>query len=155
MGSDGSNGPRPWTQRQASTTFLRVPAADWPLVKRGLKTEFRASSGAVSGLKFVKPPTPVVAYAVTPGMGHDAKLMVLTDRFQESLGAISDESLANEGFDTFAEFRAYWCQREKRRFTPTRMIVAYRVRPFDPPTDQTYFAERMFNHLFGEFLEAG
>lgn len=154
MASDGSHGPRPYEQRRASTVFLRVPHRDWPGVKRGLKTEFRASSGAVSGLKFVDPPTPVVAYAVSPATGHDAELMVLEDRWQEPLAAISDESLEREGFQNLAEFRAYWCARERRRFTPTRLIVAYRVRPFvwdGVMDDRTVFAGRLFDHLYGEF----
>ena len=150
--SRNGGGPKPWKQRQARTAFLQVPQADWPLVKRGLKSEFRASSGAVSGLKWVDPPIPVVAYSISRTLGHDARLMVLEERFQEPLAAISEESLAREGFDTFAEFRAYWCEREKRRFTPTRMIVAYRVRPFVWTDDPTDFAQRLFRHLYGEFI---
>jgi hypothetical protein len=150
------HGPRPYEQKRSSTVFLRVPWADWPAVRRGIKTEFRAASGAVSGLKFVEPPCPVVAYSWHPTHGHEAELMVLEDRFQEPLAAISDESLEREGFSTLAEFRAYWCAREKRRFTPTRMIVAYRVRPFvwdsdvRQPDDQ-FFAQRLFDHLYGAF----
>lgn len=152
MGADGSNGPKPYKQRQVSTAFLRVPAHDWPQVRRGLKTEFRAASGAVSGLKFVDPPIPVVAYSVNK-LGHDSRLMVLDERWQEPLSAISDESLQREGFASFAEFRAYWCHREKRRFTPTRMVVVYRVRPFDPLGDRAAFETSIFDHLYGDFIE--
>lgn len=157
MGSDrDGHGPRPYQQRQASTAFLRVPWTDWPAVRRGIKTEFRAASGAVSGLKFVETPVPVVAYSWHPIHGYEAELMVLVERFQEPLAAISDESLEREGFASLAEFRAYWVARERRRFTPTRMIVAYRVRPFvwDSPvrqSDDQYFAQRLFDHLYGSF----
>lgn len=157
MASDGSAGPKPYDQKRASTIFLRVPWADWPAVRRGYKTEFRAASGAVSGLKWVDPPTPVVAYSFHKTFGHEAELMVLEERWQEPLAAISDESLRREGFSTLAEFRSYWCAREKRRFTPTRMIVAYRVRPFrwngedGVPDDPTVFSRQLFDHLYGAF----
>lgn len=154
MASDGSNGPKPWTQRHASTVFLRVPTIDWVEVKRGMKTEFRGSPGAVSGLKFVEPPTPVVAYRVDRSHGYDAALMVLEDRWQEELGSISPESLEREGFETFAEFRRYFVLRERRRFRLTRNVTVYRLRPWDPEKDQRHFADLLLDRLFGAFLPA-
>lgn len=152
---DAGAGPKPYKQRKASTIFLRVPAYDWAAVRLGHKREFRAASGAVSGLKFVDPPTPVVAYTHAPNIGWESELMVLEERWQEPLAAISEESLEAEGFRDFAEFRSYWCARERRRFTPTRMVVAYRVRPFvwdtGPNGDQTRFADKLFLHLYGEW----
>lgn len=154
MAADDRHGPKPYDQKRVSTHFLRVPWFDWAAVKYGEKTEFRAASGAVSGLKWLETPTPVVAYSWHPTHGHEAQLMILEERFQEPLAAISEESLEREGFESFAHFRRYWCDREKRRFTPTRMVVAYRVRPFrwdGPMPDQTVFAERLFDRLYGEF----
>lgn len=157
MAADGSRGPKPYEQKFASTLFLRVPWADWPAVRRGIKTEFRAGSGAVSQLANVDLPTPVVGYSWHRTHGYESELMVMERRWQEPLAAISDSSLEAEGFATLAEFRAYWCARERRRFTPTRMIVAHRVRPFrwNPedglPDDRTLFAERIFDHLYGAF----
>lgn len=78
--------------------------------------------------------------------------MVLTERFQEPLGAITEESLANEGFGSLAEFRRYWCDREKRRFTPTRMVVAYRVRPWIDGVDERRFADQLLERLYGPHL---
>lgn len=155
MAADGSRGPRPFTQRRVSTTFLRVPIRDWPAVKRGYKTEFRAGVGnkAVPRLWSVQTPIPVVAYAIRNGR-HDAKLMVLEELWQEPLGAISRESLAREGFATLAEFRAYWMVREHRRFAPTRMVFAYRVRQWEPG-DVDELAGRIFDHLYGAFLANG
>lgn len=153
MASDGTNGPKPYTQRRASTVFLRVPYADWPAVSRGKKREFRGSRGNTSGLHFVNPPTPVVAYTVRQGQ-YQAKLMVLEKRWSEQLGAISDESLAAEGFKSLAEFRRYWMMRERRRFMPTREVVAYRVSPFEPG-DIDIFGRRIMRHLYGEFLPYG
>lgn len=151
MGADGNLGPQPWTKRRASTLFLRVPAYDWPRVRRGLKTEFR-TSGAKSDLDYVEPPIPVCAYSINR-LGYDSQLMVVEKRWREPLAAISEESLAREGFKTLAEFRAYWCHREKRRFPPTRMANVYQVRPFDPLADQTYFANLIFERLYGQFLD--
>lgn len=151
MGSDGSQGPRPYKQRQARTTFLRVPNADWIAVKRGIKSEFRASPRACSALFSVEPPTPVVAYRQHPQHGYDAQLMVLQERWQEPLGAISEESLRREGFETMAEFRRYWMQRERKRFTPTRLVICYRVRPWQPEDDRA-MATRLLDRLYGEWL---
>lgn len=150
MGADGSQGPKPFIQRQAQTIFLRVPFYDWPLVSGGSKTEFRAGSGSVSGLKWVEPPIPVVAYTHHHVQGYFSKLMVLEERRQEPLAAITAESLEREGFESFEEFRSYWCAREKRRFTPTRQIVVYRVRPFEQGDDER-FADQLFEHLYGAF----
>ena len=151
MAADGSRGPRPYTQRRLSTVFLRVPSRDWPAVKRGYKTEFRAGAGknAVPQLFGVPTPIPVVAYTVRRGE-HDAQLMILERCWQEPLGAISADSLAAEGFEDLKEFRAYWMEREHKRFTPTRQVFAYRVRAFRED-DRAEAADRIFEHLYGEF----
>lgn len=153
MAADGSRGPRPFVQRRVSTTFLRVPIVDWPAVKRGYKTEFRANVGknAVPKLFTVLTPAPVIAYAIRNGR-HDAQLMWLEEAWQEPLGAISAASLEREGFTSLAEFRTYWIKREKKRFTPTRKVFAYRVRAFNPDDDVDDAASRIFEHLYGEFL---
>lgn len=153
MASDGSNGPKPWTQRHASTIFLRVPTADWVEVKRGMKTEFRGSPGSMSGLKFLEVPTPVVAYRVDRSHGYDAALMVLEDRWQEPLGSITPESLEREGFKNFAEFRRYFVNRERRRFRMTRNVVVYRLRPWEPE-DARRFADILLDRLYGAFVPA-
>lgn len=154
MAADGGHGPKPWAKRQLSTTFLRVPYGDWPAVKRGLKREFRAGSGnnQVPQLWGVRPPTLVVAYSIDSQFRHDRRLMVLEDMRQEPLGAISPESLEREGFATLAEFRTYWMAREHRRFTPTRMIFAYRLRPVYP-ADLDAYADAALEHLYGDFID--
>lgn len=155
MAADGSRGPRPFTQRRVSTTFLRVPTRDWAAVKRGYKTEFRAGVGknAVPQLFGVQTPIPVLAYSIRNGR-HDAQMMVLEALWQEPLGAISPESLAREGFASLADFRAYWVAREHKRFTPTRQVFAYRVRQW-APGDADALAQRIFEHLYGEFFDNG
>lgn len=152
MAADGSRGPRPYSQRRVSTTFLRVPARDWPAIKRGYKSEFRAGVGknAVPQLFGIQTPLPVVAYSIRNGR-HDAQLMTLEALWQEPLGAISPESLRREGFESLAEFRSYWVAREHKRFTPTRQVFAYRVRGFTG-ADVDDAAQRIFEHLYGEFL---
>jgi hypothetical protein len=151
MAADGGHGPKPFQQHRASTTFLRVPAADWPLIARGAKTEFRGARGASSQLWSVEPPTPVVAYAIMRGV-HEGHLMLLEEVRREPLGAISDESLRREGFSSFAEFRRYWMHREKRRFQPTREVFVYRVRPW-LPSDRTKMATMLFDRLYGDWVD--
>lgn len=150
MGSSGE-GPRPYTQRQARTIFLRVPYTEWRLVTSGRKQEFRASPRACSQLWDVEPPVPVVAYAIFPGRGYQRQLMVLEERWQEPLGAISPESLVRERQPDIAHFRRYWMQREKTAFKPTRMVSVYRVRPFGQG-DMEHMADRLFQRLYGEHL---
>lgn len=157
MGADGSHGPQPYTQRQASTIFLRVPAGDWVPITRGIKTEFRASPHAVTQVLKIEPPTPVVAYRVVAGRGadssHDSKLMMLEETWQEPLAAISEESLRREGHPDIAHFRRYWMGRTRRRFAPTRMVRVFRVRPW-AEGDWSESAEKLMARLYGEFREA-
>lgn len=154
MGSQGSQGPRPYKQARVSTAFLRVPSVDWIAVTRGIKSEFRASPRAVSKLWSVDPPIPVVAYRVRPGLpgGHDSKLMVLEEKWLEPLGAISPQSLEAEGFESMAEFRRYWMQREQRRFMPTRMVTVYRMGLWNYQTDPERFGALLLERLYGEHL---
>src|SRR2546428_9008139 len=116
MGADGSRGPKPYTQRRLSTVFLRVPYADWPAVKLGTKREFRAASGKHSALFNIATPTPAVAYTVTSFGFYHSSLMVLEDVWREPLAAISQESLAAEGYESLKEFRRAWIKRENRGF---------------------------------------
>lgn len=151
MGANGSRGPQPWDQHQIATHFLRVPVDDWPAVRGGFKTEFRGQPGNLSGLKWVEPPTPVVAYAYSRSRGYDAALMVLEERYQEPLLAITPEALAREGFPDIAHFRSYMVRREGKRFNPNAEVTAYRVRPWAEGDSRT-FADRMLSRLYGAFL---
>ena len=152
MGADGSHGPRPFAQHRLSTTFVRVHADDWPAVKNGIKREFRGGRGASSRTFNVECPTPVVAYCIRAPNDYEARVMVLTNTWQEPLGAISDQSLAAEGFDTLAAFRRYWMLRERKRFQPTRMVFVYQVRPWEPD-DLTELGVKLIDRLYGDFLE--
>lgn len=154
MGSDGSSGPKPYRQTRASTLFLRVPVNEWNRVKRGAKSEFRAAPGAQSQLLSVTPPMPVVAYSVNRQGRHDAALMVLEAMWREPLGAISEPSLAAEGFESLAEFRRHWVVTYRKRFTPTRIVTVYRVRPWRVDLDEGVMSRRLLEHLYGEWIEA-
>jgi len=153
VASDGSRGPKPFTQVRQSTVFLRVPTTDWPLVKRGIKREFRSNTGRNKTPKLwhVEPPMPVVAYVVDQQGRHDARLMVLEDMRSEPLGAISPESLELEGFASLAEFRRYWMKREGRRFQPTRPVYVYRLRPWESG-DAELMGRRLLERLYGDFV---
>jgi hypothetical protein len=149
MGSDGA-GPRPWKQRQARTIFLRVPHAEWDRVSTGRKGEFRASPRAMPQLWDVEPPLPVVAYTISPQRGYLRELMVLTATWRERLEDISAESLAAEGYPTFAHFRRGWMIREKTKFMPTREVSVFQVRPWEP-ADERRMADRLFERLYGAY----
>lgn len=154
MAADSSaRGPKPYRKRQLSTLFLRVPAIDWPMVKRGYKTEFRASSGPdKSQFWNVGLPAPVVAYTLDSRGEYDCQLMVLERCWLEPLGAISAESLTREGFTSLAEYRRYWMRREHKRFQPTRQTLVYRVRPWGGTDDEESFAALLLGRLYGDFI---
>lgn len=157
--SGGSRGPRPYTQRRLSTFFLRVPAIDWVPVTHGVKSEFRAAPNQVPQALLrdtIELPTPVVAYRVSTEGGHAHRLihahrlMVLEETWVEPLGAISEEGLRREGFESVAHFRRYWMARSRRRFRPLQKVRVFRVRLI-VPGDWEAFAEVFMDRLYGEF----
>lgn len=151
MGHTSKDSPKPWTQRKATTVFLRVPREDWSSVKIGAKTEFRMPGGrGMSQLWSVKPPTPVVAYAIL-GERYVSTLMVLEAHWREPVAGITAESLEREGFDDMAHFRRYWMRRTRRRFRPLQEISVYRVRPFTDH-DVTPMGVALFQRLYGEHV---
>jgi hypothetical protein len=156
MGSRGGNAPNPWSQRQVSTLFLRVPFGDWPRVKIGEKTEFRTKPREGARLLTVKMPTPVVAYTVSPvRQEYDAQIMVLEERRYEPLFAIHDDEAAihREGFESYDEFRRYWRKRRKGVFRPMEKVYVWRVRRWEPHArDDIAFGLRLLHALYGEFL---
>lgn len=148
MAADGSRGPRPFQQRHARTLFVRVPVADWPMVKRGMRRTFVGSIGRQSAMFDVQTPTPVVAYSIVR-KAYEHKLMVLEDVRQEMLGALDPAEL---GFESMAHFRRYWMQREGRRFPPTRKVFVYRVAPWSEHS-RGEIADLLLARLYGEFLD--
>lgn len=157
MGSHGGDAPNPYTQRHASTLFLRVPNGDWARVKIGEKTEFRTMPKESSRLLRCKTPTPVVAYTVRRALNqYDAALMVLQERRHEPLFAISEnpEAITREGFASYDEFRRYWRARMKGVYRPMQMVRVWRVRPWDREAgDALLFGLELLEHLYGDFLE--
>lgn len=153
MASDGTRGPKPYRQTRATTLFLRVPVAEWQAVKRGVKREFRAAPGAQGQMLSAEPPVPVVAYSVDRQGHHDARLMVLDRMWREPLGAISPESLAAEGCAGLAEFRRRWMLTNRKRFTPTRIVSVFVVRPWREGLDERAMADRLLDHLYSEWIE--
>lgn len=149
MGADGA-GPRPYTQRQARTIFLRVPYGEFGLVVAGRKPEFRASPRACTQLWSVEPPAPAVAYAIFPRRGYKHALVVLEETWREPLGSITPESLERERQPSFAHFRRYWMKREKTAFKPTREVSVFRVRPLGAG-DEEEMAAMLFERLYGAF----
>lgn len=143
--------PKPWRQFEARTTFLRVPADDWLLVKQGRKTEFRAAGHGVTQLWNVTTPTPVVGYAVRSLGRYESTLLVLEATWQEPVSAISAESLEREGFPDMAHFRRYWMARHKRRFRPLQNVQVYRVRPL-PPEEHATAGLQLFHKLYAEHV---
>jgi hypothetical protein len=96
---------------------------------------------------------PIVAYSVDRQGRHDARLMVLERMWREPLGALSPESLAAEGCQTLAEFRRRWMLTNRKRFTPSRIVSVYVVRPWRAGLDEREMADRLLEHLYAEWVE--
>jgi hypothetical protein len=144
--------PKPWRQFEARTSFLRVPADDWPSVRQGRKTEFRATGARhMTQMWNVTCPMPVVGYAFRRAAEPDSALLVLEATWREPIGAISPESLEREGFPDIAHFRRYWMERYKRRFAPMQTVQVYRVRPA-ARDDLAILGLKLIEKLYGEHL---
>lgn len=153
MAGNGGAAPRPYTQRFASTLFLRVPTGDWTQVKIGEKTEFRTMPGESSRLLKSYTPTPVVAYSITGSGVYDKKLMVLESWRREPLFEINNDldALARENMASYDAFRRYWRARQHGVYRPLQIVHVWRVRQF---LDKDIVAEgaRLLRRLYGEFL---
>jgi hypothetical protein len=130
---------------------VRVAGDDWAKVKMGEKTEFRASPHYVSQVWNVVCPTPVVGYTQKRVGGYDSTLLVLEATWQEPVGAISEESLAREGFPDMAHFRRYWMSRTKKRFAPLQMVHVFQVRPMREE-DHVTMGLQLLHKLYREHL---
>lgn len=146
-----TNGPQAWVQRRASTVFVRVPVSEWSLVKRGQKREFRANPSRTSHLIHLELPRAVVAWSVGRGTKHDSRLMVLTEMWREPQGAISEESLAEEGCASLAEFRRKMTLRQSGRFKPMKMMTVFRVRLWEE-SDEAEQGQIILHHIYGPWL---
>jgi hypothetical protein len=151
MAATTRRGPKPFDQRQASTTFVRVPSDDWHAVTGGYKREIRSRQSSLTAIQGLSPPLPCVGWRLHPHHGYEATLLVLEGVWREPLGAISEESLAAEGYATFAQFRRAWTIREHRRFPLLAQTTVYRVRPWTPD-DAPEMGELLLRRLYGEFL---
>lgn len=147
MASDGSKGPKPFTQRQARTLFIQVPSVDWPAVKRGLHG-FVGQIGKQAPVFSVPTPTPCVAWSLVRG-NYDARLMILQHTTLEQLGAVNP---ADVGHPDLASFRRYWMARDRRKFPPTKQVFVYKMRPFREDDRET-MGEALLQRLYGEWLD--
>ena len=154
MATTTRRGPKPYNLRQASTIFVRVHSDDWHALKCGAKCEIRSRQSSLIALNVLSLPTPCVVWRLHPYHGYEAVLMVLEAVWREPLGAISEESIGNEGYDSMAEFRRAWIIREKRRFPLLDTVTVHRVRPWTPD-DAAAMGSALLHQLYGEFLRDG
>ena len=75
---------------------------------------------------------------------------MLEECWSEPLGAISGESLTREGFDSMADFRAYW-RRRYRDFKPLTTVQVFRLRPWRED-DVDELARKLLGELYGTWL---
>lgn len=143
--------------RTVSTQMVRVPAADWKKLIAGTATEFRVGSN-VTTRHDVPLPVPVVLFRRRrEGGANDERLMLLTAKRVEALGAISDEGLACAGFPgerdvAYALFRRHWINSERKKFDPLREVTVYTVAPFEP-RHVAETGEMLIRHLYASWLQ--
>lgn len=134
--------------------WLRVPASEWLEVKHGVKNEFRNTMASVS-LSRIQKPTPVVTFTSAHNRFQqnefDCRLMILEEAWREPLGAISQESLEREGFETLHDFKVHWTSKRRRRFNPLLPVYVYRVRHVEGDWKREW-ADHLFNRLYPEEL---
>lgn len=134
-----------------STIFVRIPAHDWPMVKRGFQRVVVGGTAQQTQLFNTQTPTPVVAYSMKRGKDYECRLMILEEARRAMLGEIDP---AEVGFPGLAEFRRYWIARERngKGFQPLRLVWVYTLRPMSEG-DREEMGHLMFDRLFGEFLD--
>lgn len=151
---DIAHDPRAHT---VSTLTLRVPAADWQKVISGAATEFRLGANGMARNP-IPLPCPVVLFRRRRAGGpNEERLMLLTARRIEALGAISDEGLIAAGFTgerdyAYALFRRHWINSERKKFDPLREVTVYTVEPFQGG-HVAIAGEVVIQHLYGAWLQ--
>lgn len=134
---------------------LRIPRLDWARVVVGEKTEIRhAGRGATLAATLKeRVPLPIIGWSVAKFGGNaQHELLVAEAAWVEPLGAITAESIANEGFASFQEFQAYWKERHiSVGFRPLHKVQVVKVRPWRDG-DRDFFAAKIIEHIYGQWL---
>lgn len=136
-----------------STKLVHVAPVDWANVCAGVKTEYRTWQRKAG---WYRPPEVVCAYTVpVKGRPPKTRLLVLEEVWDEPLAAISDSSLAAEGFDDIDAFRDYWRtrmgHRDSKPWRPLARVTAFRIRPLrDDERDE--WGRRYLERLYGAWL---
>lgn len=149
--------PREFLRRDRRNTRLHLPRVDINDIRVGAKREFRNYGNRhYEGFTF---PTPALGYCQrdwwTPehGLdGIDTCLLMIEDSWVEPLGAISQESIVNEGFEDLAAFRRYFSERYPRGgFRALANVIVYRVHPLTDEEAQEC-AAAAWTHMYGQFV---
>lgn len=148
--------PREFLLRTAKTIRVHLPRVDFNDIRVGAKREFRNY-----GRRMIEPlpaPHAVVGYNAkdwwTPenGLdGIDTVLLTLEDTWTEPLGAISEESVAREGFDSLADFRRYFAARYPNGgFRPMANVIVYRIHPMTDE-EKAMYADALWERIYGRW----
>jgi hypothetical protein len=142
--------PSPYAVLRRATGNVRIPVprVDWSRVRCGEKRVWRTYS--LGTYKLI--PCPAVIYSVHPTTGKiDTALVMVTETWVEMLGAVSDEAIAEEGFDSRAEFKRYFAERYPRMgYRPLNKVQCFRVRPLEPE-DVEAWKDAVWERLYGSF----
>lgn len=131
-------------RRKLENVKVMIPDTDWAKVICGEKRMFRSYSRRVTPPIL---PTAFIGYRFRIDDSLDTKVMWLEGTWQEPLGSITAEDLADEGFASLAEFRRYITERyPKGGYRPLATVQVYRVRPItDEDLDE--FGRRLVREM--------
>lgn len=127
---------------------LYVARVDFAAIRAGEKRMWRSyRRGTVRDL-----PRPVIVCSHHPATGRiDTALSCLIETWTEPLGAISEEHVREEGFETRSAFKSYFAERYPNYgFRPLDTVQVFRVRPLTDDDRDEWF-EQTWQRLYGSF----
>lgn len=154
--------PSQKASRSITSAYRHSPAyvsrVDWLDVISGRKTEYRLIVPGGPGQPPLQPPKypgPLIIYtehAAIPGELETA-LVTIEGKWSEPVGAITEESLAREGFASMSDYRRYMAARYPTLGYAPRMRCM--VRRVHPMTDEERgeFQQWIWDKLFGRWAQ--
>lgn len=141
-------------KRYVRMQTLKVWNEDFPLLAQALKMEYRTPPRAtpVRYSNSLAYPRPLLVETVSHAGAVVHCLMVCEAIWHERLMAISDESLAAEGFASIDQYKRYWLLRTGSRPRPLSWVTCRRLRTWRQG-DVAMFGVQLMRELYLEAFD--
>lgn len=149
--NDKRRTPQP-PMRFLATQRFQVWRTDFPYIAQGFKTEYRTYGNPMTRQMEMPWPLPALAYSLNHANQIQKTLLVVEAVWRERLGAISEESLTGEGYESVDAFKHYWMLRTGKRPNIMAYINVRRFRPF-VAGDSHHLGSRLLQLLYGEAFD--